>query len=109
MDSIDIFLTLSYILIGIGVVLAIVMPLIKSLDNPKSLLKTGVGVVGLVVLIFISYSLSDGEVSAKFAADPYNMTTTSTKFVGAILASTYFLAILAMVGIVLTELNKAIK
>ena len=109
MDSIDIFLTLSYILIGIGVILAILMPLIKSLDNPKSLFKTGVGVVGLVVLIFISYSLSDGEVSAKFAADPYNMTATSTKFVGAILASTYFLAILAMVGIVITELNKAIK
>ena len=109
MDSIDIFLTLSYVLVAIGVVVAVLMPLIKSFDNPKSLVKTGVGVVGLVILIFISYSLSDGEVSAKFAADPYNMTTNGTKFVGAILASTYVLAILALVGIVVTELNKAIR
>lgn len=109
MDSIDIILYISYLLVIIGIVVSVIMPLINSLDNPKSLLKTVVGVVGLVVLVFISYSLSDGEVSAKFAADPYNMTTTSTKFVGAILASTYFLAILAIVGIVITELNKAIK
>lgn len=109
MDSIDIFLTLSYLLIAVGVILAVVMPLIKSLDNPKSLMKTGLGVLGLVALIIISYSFSDGEVSAKFAADPYNMTASSTKFVGAILTSTYFLAVLAIVGIALTELNKAIK
>ncbi len=109
MDSIDIFLTVSYLLIGIGAVVAIVMPLIKSLDNPQSLLKTAVGVVALAILFFIAFSTSSGEVAAKYMAEPFSMTESSTKFVGGTLVTTYVLAIAAIAGIVVTEINKAIK
>ncbi|MFD2035049.1 hypothetical protein ACFSKL_09615 [Belliella marina] len=109
MDSIDIFLYVSYLLIIVGAIVAVLMPLIKSLDNPKSLAKTAAGVVVLGVIFLIAYSTSDSEVAPKYLGDPFFMTPTLTKFVGGMLVTTYVLAIVAMVGIVFTELNKAIR
>jgi hypothetical protein len=109
MDYIDIFLFLSEALIIIGAILAVVMPLIKSLGNPSSLVKTGIGVAALVVVFFVAYSMADNEVLPKFAADPFNLTPGLSKFVGGALLTTYALFIIAIVGIVVTELNKALK
>lgn len=109
MDSIDIFIFIAEGLIILGAIVAIVMPLIKSIDNPSSLVKTGLGVAALAVVFFIAYSISDGDVLPKFAADPFNLTPGMSKFVGGALYTTYALFIIAIVGIVFTELNKAIK
>ncbi|TDK49579.1 hypothetical protein [Algoriphagus formosus] len=109
MDTYDIFLYAGYGLVIAGAFFAIVLPLIKSLDNPKSLLKTVVGIIGIVVLFFIAYSISSNEVLPKFEADPFNLTPSGSQFVGGMLITTYVLAIVALVGIVFTELNKAIK
>jgi NADH:ubiquinone oxidoreductase subunit 6 (subunit J) len=109
MDSIDIFIYVAEILIIVGAIAAILMPLVKSLDNPGSLLKTGVGVAILVVVFFIAYSISDGDVLPKYAAEPFNLTTGMSKFVGGSLITVYALFILAIFGIILTEINKAIK
>lgn len=109
MDTTDIFLYAGYLLIIIGAVLALLMPLIKSLGNPKSLLKTVIGVVAIGALFFIAYSIADSEVAAKYAADPFNITPEGAKMVGGILITVYCLFILAIVGIVFTELNKLIK
>lgn len=109
MDSIDIFIYVAEILIVVGAIAAILMPLVKSLDNPGSLLKTGVGVAILVVVFFIAYSISDGDVLPKFAAEPFNLTPGMSKFVGGSLITVYGLFIVAVAGIVLTEINKAIK
>lgn len=109
MDTYDILLYGSYLLIILGAVVAILMPLIKSLDNPQSLLKTGIGIVAIVVLFFIAYSISGNEVLPKFEAEPFNITPASSQLVGGMLITTYFLAILALGSIVLTEVTKAIK
>lgn len=109
MDTYDIFLYAGYLLIVLGAFFAIVMPLIKSLDNPKSLLKTVAGIVLIAVIFFIAYSVSSSEVLPKFEAEPFNLTPNGSKFVGGMLLTTYALAIVAMLGIVFTELNKAIK
>ncbi|MCS5491732.1 hypothetical protein [Algoriphagus limi] len=109
MDTYDIFLYVGYGLVIFGAFFAIVMPLIKSLDNPKSLLKTVVGIIAIAVLFFIAYSVSSNEVLPKFEAEPFNLTPTGSQFVGGMLITTYVLAIIALVGIVFTELNKAIK
>jgi hypothetical protein len=109
MDSIDIFIYVAEILIVIGAIAAILMPLVKSLDNPGSLLKTGVGVAILAVVFFIAYSISDGDVLPKYAAEPFNLTPGMSKFVGGSLITVYALFILAIFGIILTEINKAIK
>jgi len=109
MDIYDILLYVSYALVLVGTVISIILPLFKSLDDPKSLLKTGAGILGIVVLFFISYSISDNEVLPKFEADPFNLTPAGSQFVGGMLICTYVLAIGAMVSILITEVNKAIK
>lgn len=109
MDTFDILLYGSYILIAIGAVVAVLMPLIKSLDNPKSLLKTAIGIVGIVVLFFIAYSISGNEVLPKFEASPYSLTPAGSQLFGGMLITTYILAIVALGSIVLTEITKAIK
>ncbi|PSK97944.1 hypothetical protein [Cecembia rubra] len=109
MDSIDIFIYVAEGLVILGAIFAILMPLIKSFDNPSSLVKTGLAVVALGVVFFVAYSISDGDVLPKFAAEPFNLTPGMSKFVGGSLYTTYALFIIAIVGIVFTELNKAIK
>jgi NADH:ubiquinone oxidoreductase subunit 6 (subunit J) len=109
MDTYDILLYGSYLLIAVGALVSILMPLIKSLDNPKSLLKTVVGIVGIMVLFFVAYSISGNEVQPKFEASPFNLTPQGSQFVGGMLITTYILAIGALASIVLTEFNKAIK
>jgi hypothetical protein len=109
MDSIDIILYVADFLVIAGIILAVVMPLVKSFDDPKSLLKSALAIVALIVLFFIAYSISDGEVLPKFAADPFNLTEGMSKFVGGTLIMTYFLTIVALAGIVITEISKAVK
>lgn len=109
MDTTDIMLYAGYALVGLGAVFAIFLPLIKSLDDPKSLLKTGLGVVVILVLFFIGYSISSNEVLPKFEGEPFNLTPEMSQLVGGCLITTYILVITTLVGIVLTELNKAIK
>jgi len=109
MDIYDILLYGSYVLVAIGIVASILMPLIKSLDDPKSLLKTSAGIAVIVVLFFIAYSISSNEVLPKFEAEPFSLTPQMSQLVGGMLITTYVLTIVALLGIVLTELNKAIK
>ncbi|PZV84597.1 hypothetical protein CLV31_104249 [Algoriphagus aquaeductus] len=109
MDSYDIMLYVSYALVGLGAVVSILLPLLKSLDNPKSLMKTGLGIVAIVVLFFISYSISTNEVLPKFEGEPFNLTPQMSQMVGGFLITTYILTIIAIVGIVITELSKAVK
>jgi hypothetical protein len=109
MDTYDIMLYVSYALVGIGAIVSILLPLFKSLDDPKSLVKTGLGVVGILVLFFICYSISGNEVLPKFESDPFNLTPAMSQMVGGLMITTYVLVIVALVGIVITELNKAIR
>ncbi len=109
MDTTDIMLYVSYALVVLGAVVSIVLPLIKSLEDPKSLVKTGLGVVAILVLFFICYSISSNEVLPKFEGEPFNLTPAMSQLVGGLMITTYVLTIVALVGIVVTELNKAIK
>lgn len=109
MDYVNIILYLSYALVIFGTVLSVLLPLIKSLDNPKGLLKSGLGVVGIVVVFFICYSISSNEVLPKFEAEPFNLTAQTSQMVGGLMFTTYLLIVVALVGILLTEINKSIK
>jgi NADH:ubiquinone oxidoreductase subunit 6 (subunit J) len=109
MDFYDIILYGSYLLVLIGAITAVFMPLIQSLDDPKSLLLTGVSIVGIVILFFIAYSVSGNEVLPKFEADPFNLTPQGSQVVGGMLITTYILSLVAIGSILVTEVTKAIK
>ena len=102
MDTYDIMLYVSYALVGIGTVFSILLPLVKSLDDPKSLMKAGLGVLAIFILFFISYSISTSEVLPKFEGDPFNLTPQMSQLVGGLLITTYILTIITIVGILIT-------
>ncbi|EPR67610.1 hypothetical protein [Cyclobacterium qasimii] len=99
MDTTDIFLYAGYLLVIIGVILSIIMPLINSLGDPKSLLKTLVGVAVIGVVFGVAYSTANGDVAAKYMADPFNITPEGAKVVGGILLTVYALFYLQLLGL----------
>ena len=109
MDTYDIMLYATYLLAVVGTILSIVMPFLKSLDDPKGLMKSALGVFGLVALFFICYSLSGNEVLPKFEGAPFNLTPGMSQLIGGMLVTTYILTIVTIVSIVVTELTKAAK
>jgi hypothetical protein len=108
MESIiDIGLWVSYAMVVIAILGAVFLPIIKSLDNPKSLVKPAGAILGIVILFFICYAFAGDGLNSK--AIQAGVTGGISKFVGGGLIAMYVLFVVALVGIVFTEINKAIK
>jgi hypothetical protein len=107
MDSFDIFLYLGYTLVIVAFVAAVLLPLIGALGNPQSLLKSGLGILFIVVLYFIAYAFSGSEVTQAYSQ--FNVGPELSKTVGGTLIMAYLLLGFAIVGIVFTEVNKIFK
>lgn len=109
MDTYDIMLYVSYAMVVFAAIVAVLLPLIKSLDDPKGLMKTGLAIVGILVLFFICFSISGSEVLPKFESAPFFLTPQMSQLVGGCLITTYVLTVIALGSILVTELTKAVK
>lgn len=107
MDTFDIILYLGYTLVIVAAVAAILLPLVNAVGNPQSLLKSGLGVLAIVVLYFLAYAFSGSEVTQVYSK--YEVGPELSKIVGGTLILAYFLLGFAVVGIVFTEFNKILK
>ena len=99
---IDIALYIGYFLVIFALAAAIILPLIKSLDQPESLIKVGGGLVVLLVIFGISYALSDGGL----VATKPEITEQGSKLIGGALITMYILVFVALLGIAVTEVSK---
>ena len=98
----------AIVLVVIAILASVLMPLINSLSQPKTLLKSLYGVVFIGVIFLIAYILAGNEVTPNYIS--YNVTSPGlSKLVGAGLTTTVIMAGVAVVGIVVSEINKAIK
>ncbi len=104
---INIALYVTYILIGIAIIAVVVLPLIKAMDDPKSLIGTGIGLGILLVVFGISYALAGSEVLPKYA--DWGVDSGISKFVGGLLLTMYLFLGVAIVGILYTEVSKVLK
>ncbi len=102
---INIALVITYVLIGIAVVSVVVLPLIKAIDNPKTLVGTAVGLGVILVIFGISYAISGDEVLPRYVNQ--GVGAGISKFVGGLLTTMYLLFGAAIVGILYTEVSKA--
>ncbi|MEQ9378356.1 MAG: hypothetical protein RIG68_24405 [Imperialibacter sp.] len=107
MDFIDIALIGSYILVGIALLAAIILPLINALDDLSSLAMSAVGILILLVIFGLGYVISGDEVTAVYTK--YNVDAGLSKLVGGSLIMMYLLTGVALVGIVYTEISKIVK
>lgn len=107
MDTIDIALYAAYILTIVAAIAAVVLPLIQSLSDPSSLAKSGVGLVALLVVFGLGYALSGNEVLPSYVE--FGVDAGLSKFIGGSLTMMYILTIVAIVGIVFTEISKVLR
>ncbi len=107
MDSTDIGLYVGYAVFIVAASAAIVFPLINALKSPKDILKSLAGVGAIVVVFVVAYALSGSEISVKAAS--MGIGASSSKFIGAGLITFYILLILTVVGVIVSEINKALK
>lgn len=104
---IDVGLYVGFGLLIITALAAIILPLISSLKSPASLLKAGIGVAALLVLFLIAYALSDSGVNARYISA--GVGEGGSKLIGAGLTLFYILLVASFVGIIFSEINKALK
>jgi len=104
---VNIGIWLAFIMVGLAALLSIVMPIINSLSHPKTLIKSGVGLLVIGVIFFICWAIAGDEVSRRFVDE--GLTASTSKFSGGLLMTMYTLFIVAIVGIVFSEINKALK
>lgn len=105
---VNVGIIIAYILIVIGVVSAIVFPLINAISQPELLRKSGIGVVGILIVFGIGYAISDSELTTKFIQSGVE-TEGLSKMIGGALTMVYLLMGVAFVGIIYTEFSKAFK
>jgi hypothetical protein len=107
MDIIDIGLYLNDILLIASLSFVIILEVFNLLKDPKALMKTGILIVGLVILFFISYSLSSGDVSVRYAAN--GVDEGSSRLIGAGLVMLYIFLFVSIGTVVISELYKFFK
>jgi len=79
----------------------------NAIQDTRLLIRSAVGAGILVVLFLISYSLSDGTPSN--AAIAAGVDETSSKLIGGGLTMFYIIFFAAIIGLVYSEISKALK
>jgi hypothetical protein len=97
----------SYVLFAIALISGIVLPLIKSLQSPKDMIKSAAGVVLLVVVFLVAYGMAGDEVTLNTAS--YGITPSSSKLIGGGLITLYIIFFVAVIGLIYSMVNSALK
>ena len=102
-------LILTYIMIGVAALAAIVYPLMFLAKNPSKGKNALMGVGGLLLICIISYLLASNDLMTFTGSEKFGMTAASTKRVGMGLITFYILSIGAIVAVLYAELGKLFK
>ena len=106
--NVDALLVWTYVMVGLAIAAVVIVGLvIGTINNPKSLVKLGIGLVAVAVVCFIAYLIAPGDPAL-------NLTTMEQpsapmlKLTDTILYLTYFAGIVAVLSIVVGEIRLAI-
>ena len=100
-------LYLGYLLF-IGSIVAIAgLFLWNAINDTKLLIRSAIGAGILVVMFLVSYAISDGTLSN--AAIAGGVDETSSRLIGGGLTMFYIVFFIAIIGLVYSEINKALK
>ena len=114
---IELGLYASYILLGVAAVAAIGMNFVNAFNNPKSLVKSGIGIIALAIVFFIGYSMAPTEIDMvsqrAFEAnkvDPSAASTLTTyRLIGGAMTTTLVLLVVAVVGLVYSSIARVVR
>ncbi len=107
LSSVDAGLYIGYTLFFVAVVSAVALPLINSLKSPGELKKPLIAILVMIALFAVSYALTGSDLTPEQAAK--GVTETTSKLVGAGLTMFYLVSAIAVLGLIYSEINKALK
>lgn len=107
LTSVDAGLYIGYALFFVAVVSAILLPLLNSVKSPGALKKPVIAILVMLALFAVSYALTGSDLTAEQAAK--GVTESTSKLVGAGLTMFYLISALAVLGLIYSEINKALK
>lgn len=99
----------AYILFFICAGLSLIFPLFNLVTNPQKAIKSIVGIVALVVIVLISYSLSDGTPLVMAGYDGSQNVPSMLKFSDTMIYMMYILGAGAILAIIVTEVIRKIR
>ena len=99
----------SYLLFGVAIVAALVFPIARLFTRPKEAMKSFIALAGIIVLVLIAYSMSDGTIMNIPGYSGSDNVPGTLKFTDTILIITYFLGIGAIGAIVVTEIIRRVR
>ena len=99
----------SYLLFGVAIVAALVFPIASLFTRPKEAMKSFIALAGIIVLVLIAYSMSDGTIMNIPGYSGSDNVPGTLKFTDTILITTYFLGIGAIGAIVVTEIIRRVR
>jgi hypothetical protein len=104
---VNIGLVITYIMLGIGVLAALLFPIFQMIQNPKSAKGALIG-IGFLVLVFgISYALGGSEVTP--AMEAMHITPSTSKLVSAGLIGFYILFFISIIVVIYSEISRFFK
>ena len=107
--SLTMFLNWAYILLGVGAVLAIVLPLISMIQNPTNLKKMAINIGFVVALFVVAFVLAKGDPLPSTATAVVEASAQSIKIIDAGLIATYILIVIAFLAILLGAVRNSVK
>lgn len=106
--NVDTLLGWTYCMVGLALAAVIIVGLIVGAANdPKSLVKLGLGLVVVAVVCFVAYLIAPGSPAMNLTSMDQPSAAT-LKLTDTILYLTYFAGILAVVAIIVGEIRLAI-
>jgi len=96
------------IFLYLAIAVLIVAPVYTMINNPKNLLKMVVSVIGLLVILAISYGVATNGLSA-LQLETYQITAQTSRLVGMGLYATYIVLGLSIVTILYSAIVKIFK
>ena len=99
----------AYVLFGFAIIAALIFPIARLFTRPKEAIKSLIALVGIVGLVLIAYSISDGTVLNLPGYDGADNVPATLEFADTILFTMYFLGIIAIGAIIVTEIIRRVR
>ena len=104
--NVDTLLGWTYCMVGLALAAVVIVGLVVgAINDPKSLVKLGLGLVAVAAVCFIAYLIAPGAPAMRMLEQP---SAATLKLTDTILYLTYFAGIVAVLSIVVGEIRLAI-
>jgi uncharacterized membrane protein len=106
-SNVDTLLVWTYLMVGLAVAAVVIVGLIiGAVNNPRSLVKLGLGLVAVAAVCFVAYLIAPGEPAVNLTME--QPSAAMLKLTDTILYLTYFAGIVAILSIVVGEIRLAV-